>query len=85
MSAQERLAALMSRATASAEWRGHTLDWGSAEVSATLQRLAGSASRMQRLGVCIHCGADVGVDTLPPPNGIDVGGTAVALDCGVDE
>jgi hypothetical protein len=30
---------------------------------------------------CIDCGMAVFVDTNPPPNGIDVSGQAVALQC----
>ena len=31
---------------------------------------------------CQNCGKDVQVDTEPDANGIDIGGTAVALSCG---
>jgi len=30
---------------------------------------------------CVHCKMWVEVDTNPPANGIDIGGSAVALDC----
>jgi len=30
---------------------------------------------------CVKCGKEVMVDTNPPPNGIDIGGEAVALSC----
>ena len=30
---------------------------------------------------CKRCGAYVQIDVRPPPNGIDVGGTAVAVNC----
>lgn len=31
---------------------------------------------------CTACGATVRVDTNPPPNGIDIMGSAVAINCG---
>ncbi|MCK5608623.1 hypothetical protein KAR91_42465 [Candidatus Pacearchaeota archaeon] len=31
---------------------------------------------------CLTCNMCVTVDTLPDPNGIDIGGEAVALECG---
>jgi len=31
---------------------------------------------------CKRCGMTVHLDTHPAPNGIDIGGEAVALDCG---
>lgn len=33
--------------------------------------------------ICQTCGAYVQVDSNPPPNGIDIGGNAVALNCPV--
>jgi hypothetical protein len=31
---------------------------------------------------CIHCGMDVSINARPLPNEIDIGGEAVALNCG---
>jgi len=31
---------------------------------------------------CVHCWADVDVHTQPMPNEIDIGGEAIALNCG---
>jgi len=32
-------------------------------------------------GTCEHCGAWAQIDTNPAPNGIDIGGPAVAVNC----
>jgi hypothetical protein len=35
-----------------------------------------------RTSECRKCGMQVAIDADPAPNGIDIGGEAVALDCG---
>lgn len=57
---------LVADATRSAVNRGHTLEW-------RYRRDTGQA-----VGRC-PCGALVSVNTSPPPNGIDIGGDAVAV------
>lgn len=53
------------------QWRGHLLGvWEDTETTS-------SAS-------CTRCGKGVGVDTDPPPNGIDIDGSALALGCEED-
>lgn len=41
----------------------------------------GPTSNSRYESVCKGCGSYVQVDTDPAPNGIDIGGTAVALNC----
>lgn len=68
VSGGDKLAGLMAEATVSAANRGHRLTW------------ARDASGAHASGVCA-CGRSVIVDTSPPPNGVDIGGEAVALNC----
>jgi hypothetical protein len=60
---------LQAQAAATAAIRGHRL--GSWTVSGPRRAYA----------VCTVCGASLAVDASPPPNSIDIGGTAVALNC----
>ena len=70
-----RLAKLKQEAKSSAEFRGHILGkWKSNLIFPT-------AKRAVELAICVRCGEWVQVDTCPPPDGIDVGGTAVAVGC----
>jgi hypothetical protein len=63
---------LKGEAMESAEWRGHTMEaW-------VMLALPG---RIVHDAKCQVCGAWVRVDPAPPPNGIDVGGPAVAVNC----
>lgn len=56
---------------------------------ATLKRLATLATRYRGhsmgwigpIGTCKACAAWVHLDPAPPPNGIDMGGSAVAINC----
>ncbi len=34
------------------------------------------------ISTCLRCGREVVVDAAPPPNGIDIAGEAIALQCG---
>lgn len=63
---------LARQATRAAEFRGHRL-------GAWLWRQYGAA----RVGnaVCLDCQREAFVTTKPAPNGIDVSGEAVALNC----
>ncbi len=69
----KRLNRLREEADTGARWRGHELRWS---------KPAGSYARQTQVGTCINCGREAFVDTLPPPNGIDISGEAVALSCG---
>lgn len=57
----------------SAHFRGHSLSWGEPTQFSNGRRIQSA--------ICTACGMTVQVDTMPPPNGIDIGGTAVALSC----
>lgn len=39
-------------------------------------------SRHRATWHCLHCYKSMAVDTHPDPNGIDIGGEAIALGCG---
>jgi len=61
---------LKKQATASANNRGHRLgNWQ-------------STGRHSAIAFCEDCGHYVQVDSKPLPNGIDIGGPAVAVECG---
>jgi hypothetical protein len=62
----QRVAARSTRA------RGHRMQW---------QTVTASAARIVRNGGCRYCGMQVDLDTHPLPNGIDIGGEAVAVNC----
>lgn len=58
---------LKEEALESAEWRGHDMGgWNSYKAPYC---------------ECVKCGAFVQVDSSPAPNGIDIGGDAVAINC----
>ncbi len=66
-----KFARLKSEAMEACKYRGHDMNrWN--------EYHPGVAST-----ACKNCGMDVGVDIKPPPNGIDIGGEAVALTCQV--
>ncbi len=72
----EKLEMLKEQAERSAEFRGHILGpWKS-------NLIFPSRKRKVELSICINCGEWAEVDTCPLPNGINVGGTAVAVECG---
>ena len=59
---------LMKEAKEACDWRGHKMmDWKVEESEA--------------FALCARCGASVHVTTNPPPNGIDISGSAVAGGC----
>ncbi len=63
---------LSIRAKQSAKWRGHSMS----RFRYTLH-----GKRITGLSECKVCSAYVQIDTRPEPNGIDIGGNAVALNC----
>lgn len=56
---------LIRQADGAARWRGHSLNWRQVD-------------ERRAVGDC-RCGNGVSVDTHPAPNGIDIGGPAVAV------
>ena len=64
------LISLKREATMAVQWRGHIL-----------KRWQTGVSIYQGYAECRVCGMSVHVDTNPQPNGIDIGGEAVALTC----
>ena len=66
---------LKEKAERRAEFRGHILGpWKPNLIFPT-------RTRAVELSICIYCGEWAEVDTCPLPNGINVGGTAVAVEC----
>jgi len=63
---------LRQEAEESTKWRGHTIKW--------VAPWHGEGKSTQ-LGECPNCGMEVQICTKPAPNGIDIGGRAVALNC----
>ena len=69
-----RLAMLKAQARESAEWRGHSMT--------PFKDMTGLVkSRTFYRSTCRKCGMLVDVNPDPAPNGIDIGGSAVALGC----
>lgn len=64
-------ASLKRSAARSTAWRGHRMRWS----------IHHGEHRSIVVGVCIRCEMPVSCDTKPQPNGIDIGGEAVALNC----
>jgi len=60
-----------------AKWRGHDMT----RFKTTEKYLETSPKKIVCLSTCRVCGGYVQVDTRPAPNGIDIGGDAVALNC----
>ena len=60
-------------ATLQATFRGHTIKWCNPHH--------GEGNSIQD-GYCVECGAWVQVCTNPPANSVDIGGPAVAVNCG---
>jgi hypothetical protein len=69
----ESIGRLRLSADRSASNRGHELEW---------VRFIETPDRIAEFGTCIRCDLSATIDTKPPPNGIDIGGEAVALNCG---
>jgi len=70
---------LRKSAKASANWRGHKLD----QFKHYPKRYNGQKLKGQEraVAICTVCGAYACYDTNPAPNGIDVSGDAVAINC----
>jgi hypothetical protein len=74
-----RIERLRIEALESCKWRKHRMNRFTHARSTWLgQPLPG---REKAFSYCLDCGMTVACDTYPPPNGIDIGGEAVALDC----
>lgn len=76
MSLSPSLSSLQTKAGLAAAWRGHALGLWQAE-----REHARALASCTNLG----CQAWVQVQVAPPPNGIDIGGPAVALNCPAPE
>src|SRR5690606_28679738 len=61
----------MTEAQKTTRLRGHIIAWDNES----------SLWREQRHGHCVICGATVSVYSNPAPNGIDIAGSALAIDC----
>ena len=66
-------ASLRRRAARSAARHGHRLHWAWIHLE--------WSQRLLWRGQCVRCGAEVDCDVDPPPNGIDIAGPAVAVEC----
>ena len=77
MSIGKPLSTTMNRlrrsARESCKWRGH--DMTPFKANGNWRPYSAQTS------VCRKCGMEVAVDAYPAPNGIDIGGEAVALNC----
>lgn len=69
--AQARQLAVQDDAADAASRRGHQLGAWSSQATKWHPAIA----------ACVHCGAEAHATADPPPNGVDVGGPAVALNC----
>ena len=72
------LAVLRRDAASTTSRRGHRMNW---EYS----KRDYADPRCSAIGTCVRCGAWVQIMNDPAPNQIDIGGTAVAVDCKVVE
>jgi hypothetical protein len=68
------LSTIRNTAAGAAKSRGHKLKWD--------KPFKGWASGQSQNAKCI-CGAEVQINTNPAPNQIDIGGSAIAVDCTV--
>lgn len=68
---------LRESAEKGATWRGHKIKWG-------YPIHYSNVARVVQFGVCRNCKMEVMLDTKPPPNGIEISGEAVALNCHSD-
>jgi len=64
---------LQKEAATACSWRMHKMGPWMVTIN-TVNRSCGGA-------ICLKCNMGVQYDTKPPPNGIEIGGEAVALDC----
>ena len=73
MTTIEQLKELRDDATITCKLRGHRMIWNGTDFK--------KKGRTTQSGICHDCLKSVYLDTMPPPNGIDVSGEAVALNC----
>lgn len=73
-----RVARLVAQAVDAMTWRGHEVDHDRTLTSWP------EGGRLRAVLYCKNCPAQVTVDTDPLPNGIDIGGDAVAVNCPID-
>jgi hypothetical protein len=73
-----KIVRLRKEAEGAAAARGHALRWDPVYVTRFL-----SPGARERTGLCRHtgCSAWVNITDRPLPNGIEIGGSAVALNC----
>ncbi len=69
---------LRQEARKAAEWRGHDM---ARFVRVSYSVRADGTARTTWRSTCRKCGAFVDVMPNPPANGIDIGGSAVAVGC----
>ena len=65
-----KLSTLKKIAQSRTHWRGHRMIWDKPSCNETVQ-----------FARCRKCGAHVMLLTEPAPNGIDIGGEALAVNC----
>ena len=74
MKAGSDLKRLQTEAAQASGWHGHALGkWGT--------NWNRDGLRITSIAGCTRCKCGVMVDTRPPANGIDIGGSAVAVGC----
>lgn len=78
MTTYKKFRKLKDEARKSAEQRGHKM----ADFDAAIKTARADKSvRYAASAVCTRCSAHVMVDTHPEPNGIEIGGKAIAAGC----
>jgi len=73
-----RLDKLKREALESCRLRGHDMGYFKTQIDYP----KGTGRRQVAISYCKHCKMYVQVDSYPEPNGIDIGGNAVAINCG---
>lgn len=67
-----KLSTLKKKAQQATAWRGHRMKWGP---------VYGTPTTQSQNAECRDCAAVVSIHEMPAPNGIDIGGSAVAINC----
>jgi hypothetical protein len=70
---------LVHKALKTIKWRGHKMGYF---IKLTYNENIPHLERITGHAICKKCGMEAYIDTRPPPNGIDISGEAVALNCG---
>lgn len=73
---------LKKEALEACRFRGHTMGRFKTVTKLTIE---GVVRRIVAMSQCKVCGCLAGIDTVPAPNGIDIWGDAVALNCKTTE